>query len=164
MAPAVKPVPDGFHSVTPSLVVRDAAKAVEFYKRAFGAEEVLRFAGPDGRSVIYAEVRVGDSIVSLADEMPQMQYWLSPAALKGTTVGLMVYVPDADAAVQRAAQAGATVLMPPVDMFWGDRYGRVQDPFGHVWAFATRKEDLTPGEIAQRATAFFAKMSGGGCG
>src|SRR5437867_5578197 len=155
MAKAVKPIPDGFHTVTPALTVRGAAQAIEFYKKAFGAEEVERITGPDGR-VAHAEIRIGDSILMLGDEAPQ---WgsLSPQSLNGTPTSFYLYVKDVDAAFKRAVDAGAQVKMPVDNMFWGDRHGSVADPFGHVWSIATRKEDLTSAEIEKRSKAAFAK-------
>lgn len=156
----VKPIPEGFHTITPHLMVRDGAKAIEFYKKAFGAEEIMRMPSPDGKSIMHAELRIGDSLFMLGDEMPQMQRWVAPPSLNGTTVGMALYVADADKAFKRAVDAGASVSLPMADMFWGDRYGKVTDPFGHEWAIATHKEDLTPEEIGKRAEAFFANMGG----
>lgn len=157
----INSTPEGFHSVTAQLVVRDAPRAMEFYRKAFGATERMRFPGPDGTGIMYAELQIGDSVVSLTDEMPMMQYWVSPAALNGTSVALVMYVADADALFHRAVAAGATVSLPMMDMFWGDRYGRVRDPFGHEWVIACKMEDLTPEEIGKRAQVFFASMSAG---
>ena len=147
----VKPVPDGYHTVTPYLVVRGAAAALEFYAKAFGAREVFRMAGPGG-SVPHAEMKIGDSVVMIGDECPAMGA-TAPPTLGGSAVSLLLYVPDVDASVARAAAAGCTVQMPPTDMFWGDRYGKLQDPFGHVWGIATHKEDVSPEEMARRAAA-----------
>jgi len=147
----VKPVPDGFHAVTPYLVVRDAAKALDFYAKAFGAEERFRMPGPDG-AVMHAEIKIGDSIVMLGEEAPQMGA-LSPQAIGGSAVSLLLYVKDVDASFARAEKAGGTAQMPPQDMFWGDRYGKLQDPFGHLWAMATHKEDVAPEEMAKRMAA-----------
>jgi PhnB protein len=148
---AVKPVPDGYHTVTPHLAVRDAAAALAFYARAFGAEELFRMPGPGG-VVMHAEVRIGDSIVMLGEEDPTRGA-SSPKTIGGSPVSLLLYLKDVDASFARAAQAGCTVEMPPTDMFWGDRYGKVQDPFGHHWALATHKEDLSPEEMAKRMAA-----------
>lgn len=161
MTKLAKPVPEGYHSVTPHLVVREAGKAIEFYKQAFGAEEMARMPGPDGRSIMHAELRIGDSRVMLGEEFPQMQRWVSPQQLKGTTIALHMYVKDVDAAFSRAVNAGATVSMPVMDTFWGDRYGRVTDPWGHEWSLATHKQDLTLEEITKGAQAFFAGIGGG---
>jgi len=153
--PAVKPIPDGFHSLTPHIVVKGAAQAIDFYKKAFGAEEINRAALPDG-SIIHALLRVGDSMLMLNDEFPQMNA-MGPTSIGGTAVTLHLYVQDADKAWQRAVQAGAKVKMPIADMFWGDRYGIVSDPFGHDWSIATHTKDLTPDQIM---TAMKASMSG----
>lgn len=150
MKPA-SPVPPGFHTLTPHLVVRDAPRAIEFYRRAFGAEETLRMTTPDGTVVMHAELRIGDSTLMLAEEDPRMDS-ASPLAVGGTSVTLTLYVEDADALFARATGAGASALLPPTDMFWGDRYGQVSDPFGHRWAIATHVRDVTPEEM-QRAMA-----------
>ena len=133
------------HTVTPHLVVAGAAKAIDFYKKAFGAEEVMRLEGPDG-SMWHASVTIGDSAVMLVDEFPDMGS-LGPKTLKGTPVSIHLNVPDVDASIERAVSAGATVLMPAADMFWGDRYGVIQDPFGHKWSVATHLRDMTVDEI-----------------
>jgi len=153
-----KPIPAGYHTVTPYLVVKDAAKAIDFYKRAFGAEEVDRMPGPGGKGVMHAEIKIGDSRLMLSDEMPGAGC-SSPQTLGGTTCQLFIYVPDVDAAFQQAISAGATSTMPVSDMFWGDRYGKLSDPFGHQWGMATHKEDVSPQELAKRSEAFFAQMS-----
>lgn len=162
MAKPAKPIPEGFHTVTPYLVVKGAAQAIDFYKRAFGAEEVMRMPGPDGRTVMHAEIRIGDSMIMLADEWPGSGCD-SPKTLGSTTATLHLYVQDVDAAFKRAADAGAEILMPVSDAFWGDRYGKIKDPFGHQWGLATHKEDLTPEELDRRAEEFIARMrkSGG---
>ncbi|NNM64722.1 MAG: VOC family protein [Burkholderiales bacterium] len=141
----VKAIPDGMHSLTPHLVCRGAAVAIDFYARAFGAIDLFRLPGPDGR-LIHACVRIGDSQLFLVDEMPEHGA-LSPQALKGTPVTLHLQVEDADAVFARAVQAGATVGMPLADMFWGDRYGQVVDPFGHHWSIATHVRDVRPDEM-----------------
>jgi PhnB protein len=153
----VKPIPDGYRTVTPYLTLSRAAQAIEFYKRAFGAQEGERMTGPDGQSVMHAELRIGDSYVMLSDEFPQMGS-RSPETLGGTTGAIFLYVPDVDAAFKRATEAGATAVMPPTDMFWGDRFGKLVDPFGHEWAMATHKEDLSPEEIRQRGVVAMAAM------
>ena len=153
----VKPIPDGYHTVTPYLTIRGAAQAIEFYKRAFGAKEVGRMPGPDGQSVMHAELAIGDSKVMLSDEFPQMGV-RSPATLGGTTASIFLYVADVDAAFKRAIDAGAKTLMPPTDMFWGDRFGKLADPFGHEWAMATHKEDLSDAEVRKRGVAAMASM------
>ena len=154
----VKPIPDGYGTVTPYLVVKGAAEAIEFYKKALGAEEVLRMPAPDG-SLMHAEIKIGDSIVMLGDEFPGAEGYGSPATLGGTSVNLFLYVEDADAAFQQAVDAGAKVLAPMADMFWGDRYGKLRDPFGHDWGIATHKEDVSPEEMGKRAEEFFAQMA-----
>jgi PhnB protein len=156
----VKPIPPGYHTVTPYLTVKGAGQAIEFYKRAFGAQEVERMAGPDGKSVMHAELKIGDSIVMLSDEFPQMGT-RSPQTLGGSSGYLFLYVSDVDAAFKRAVDAGAKATMPPADMFWGDRFAKVSDPFGHEWGMATHKEDLSPEEIRKRGQAEMAKMAKG---
>lgn len=151
---SARPVPDGFHSVTPHLVVRDAPAALRFYKAAFGAEEMVRHPGPDGRSIMHAELRIGDSNVMLSDEYAELGVW-SPMSVGGSAVTLHLYVHDVDAAFDRAVQAGARVTMPLTNTFWGDRYGQISDPFGHHWSLATRKLNLTPEEIVQGAREAF---------
>ena len=140
MAGTVKPIPDGFHTVTPHLVVRGAAQAIEFYKKAFDAKEVRRSLGPDGKSVQHADLQIGDSRVLLNDEFPDWGVY-SPLHYKGTAVTIHLYVEDADRLFQQAVQAGAQVVFPLADQFWGDRYGIVQDPFGHRWAVASHIRD-----------------------
>jgi len=145
----VSPVPAGYHSVTPYLSIRGAAHAIEFYKKALGAKEIMRMPGPGGK-VGHAEVQIGDSRVMLADEYEAIGF-LSPQARGGTTVTLHVYVKDADAMVARASAAGAKITRPVQDQFYGDRTGSIEDPFGHVWHFATRQEDLSMSELKKRA-------------
>ena len=145
----VKPIPDGYHAVTPYLALGDATKAIDFYKRAFGARERLRMDAPGGK-VGHAELVIGDSVIMLADEFAEMEFF-GPQTRGGTTVSLHVYVKDCDAAFAKAVAAGATVTQPLRDQFYGDRNGTVRDPFGHVWHLATHKEDLTPAEIRRRA-------------
>ena len=156
MAKPAKGIPKGFHTITPSLVVKGADRAIDFYKKAFGGEEIIRMAGPDGKSVMHAEIKIGDSIFFVGDEAPGMDL-RSPQSLGGSTSALHRYVKDVDAAFKRAIEAGAKEAMPVADMFWGDRYGQVEDPFGHRWGLATPKEILTPEETRQRAREFFAK-------
>ena len=164
MATPGKPIPEGFHSITPHMVIRDASKAIEFYKKAFGAEEIMRMPGPGGQGVMHAELKIGNSIVMMCDEMPGMGNSKSPESLNGTCVGLHIYVEDVDKAFQRAIDAGATVAMPVMDTFWGDRYGKLTDPFGHGWSIATHKQDLTPDEIDKGAEEFFKNMGNKGGG
>lgn len=148
---AVKPIPDGYSSVTPYLVLNGAARAIEFYKQAFGATELLRFAMPGGK-LGHAEIKIGNAPIMLADEMPEMGY-RGPRALGGTPVGILLYVEDADAMFNRAVAAGATVVKPVQDQFYGDRSGTLTDPFGHQWTVATHKEDVPLEEMHQRMAA-----------
>jgi len=154
---AVKPVPDGYHTVTPYLTLDDAAAAIDYYKQAFGARERVRMDTPDGR-VGHAELEIGDSLVMLSDEFPQGST-RSPKELGGTTAGAFLYVEDVDAVVKRAVDAGATVTMEVADQFWGDRFGSITDPFGHSWSIATHVEDVSPEQIAERAKEAMAAMS-----
>lgn len=148
MASDVSFQPAGFHTATPYLRLKRAVEAIDFYQRAFQATELTRLVMPDGR-IGHAEIKLGDSIVMLSDEHPEMGI-VGPETLGNTTVSLLVYVPDVDASMQQAVSAGATVTMPATDQFWGDRMGKVKDPFGHEWALATRREDLTPEEMSRR--------------
>ena len=157
MTGKVKPIPEGFHTITPHLVVRDATKAVEFYKQAFGAEVAGMSLGHDGK-VMHASVKIGDSFLMLNDEFPEWQV-LSPLSVGGSSVTIHIYVEDVDAAFQRAVSAGATVTMPLQDQFWGDRYGKLTDPFGHRWSMAARKEEPSPEEVQRRSEAFFSQAS-----
>jgi PhnB protein len=157
MTGKAKPIPEGFHSVTPYLTVHDAARAIDFYKKAFGATERYRMDGPGGK-VAHAEIKIGDSIVMLGDESIAAGN-RSPQSLGGTATGLFIYVEDVDSAFNRAASAGAKVDMPVADMFWGDRYGKLTDPFGHSWSLATHIEDVAPQEMARRMQDATAKMS-----
>ena len=144
-------IPQGMHSVTPHLVCAGAAKAIDFYKQAFGATEKGRLPGPDGR-LVHAAVKIGDSTVMLVDEMPE---WgaLGPKSLKGSPVTIHLYVDDVDAFVARAVKAGAKVTMEVADQFWGDRYGKLEDPFGHHWSVATHQRDVTPEEMKKSMAA-----------
>ena len=155
MAQARNYRPDGVGTVTPYLTLKGAPEAIEFYKRAFGAEERMRMPGPDGR-IMHANLKIGDSTVYLAEEMMGMK---APTSLGGTPVSMHLYVPDCDATWKQAVAAGAKEKMPLQDMFWGDRYGVLEDPFGHVWAVSTQKEELTPQEMGERGKAAMAKMS-----
>ncbi len=143
----VNPIPQGMHSVTPHLICAGAADAIEFYKKAFSAEESARLPGPDGK-LMHAQIRIGDSAVMLTDEAPQWNA-LGPKALNGSPVTIHLYVDDVDDTVERAISAGATAAMPVQDMFWGDRYGVLVDPFGHRWAVATHIRDVSAAEIEQ---------------
>lgn len=158
-ARGVRPIPEGYHSLTPGLVVDNAAEAIEFYKRAFGARELSRMSSADGRQIWHAELQIGDSRLMLGDEFPEMSDTRAPKSLGGTASSLHIYVEDADAAFQRAVEAGATVSMPLMDAFWGDRYGRVTDPFGHVWGILTHQEDVSEEEMQRRAQALAAESA-----
>jgi PhnB protein len=152
-----KPIPAGYHTVTPYLTLDDATAAIEFYKDAFGATERVRMEAPGGK-IGHAELEIGDSVVMLADAMPESTT-KSPRELGGTSAGVFLYVADVDAVIKQAAKAGATITQEATDMFWGDRFGTVTDPYGHVWSVATHVEDLTPAEIAERAKQAMAAMS-----
>jgi PhnB protein len=156
MATKANPIPQGYHTVTPNIVVNEAAKALEFYQKAFGAEETVRMPGPDG-SIMHAEFRIGDSTIMLADEMPDMGA-KSPKAYGGTPVRFYVYVENVDAAWKRAVDAGAKTIMPLQDMFWGDRTGCLEDPFGHLWNLAQHVSDPTPEEMRKGQEAFLSKF------
>lgn len=161
-AAKVKAIPKGHHAITPHMVVRDGAKAVEFYKKAFGAEEVSQCAGPDGK-LMHAELKIGDSFLFLCDEFPGMNV-KGPQSLGGTSVTIHLYVEDADATFDRAVAAGCQAKMPLMDMFWGDRFGKLTDPFGHEWSVAMHIEDVPPEEMNKRAQEAMAKMgSDGSC-
>jgi PhnB protein len=152
-----KPIPEGYHALTPSLAVENAAEAIEFYKRAFGATERMRMPGP-GDTVAHAELEIGDSVLMLSDPFPQSSV-KPPKELGGTSVGVFMYVEDVDEVVQQAIDAGANVTMPVDDQFWGDRFGVVADPFGHSWMIATHKEDLTPEQMMERGKEAMASMT-----
>jgi PhnB protein len=154
MTTRTKAIPEGFHTLTPHLIVKGASEAIEFYKKAFGAEEIIRLPGPDGKSIMHAALKIGDSRLFLVDEFPQMGS-LGPHGIGGTPVFIHVYVEDVDTVFNQAVAAGAEVRMPLEDAFWGDRYGQLVDPFGHKWSLASHKEDLTPEEIGKRAQAAF---------
>ena len=152
----VKPIPDGFHSVTPSMTFKDSNKALEFYKKAFGASVLSIFPGLDGKGVMHAVMRIGDSIVMMGDEMgPQCK---SAESLGATPINLWIYTENVDAFFQRAVQAGARVTMPVAEAFWGDRWGQLQDPFGYSWSVATKTRELSESEIKKGAEDFFASM------
>lgn len=154
----VQPIPEGYHTITPMCVVNDAASAIGFYKRAFGAEELGRMTEPEGGRIVHAELRIGDSRLFLCDEIPGMGL-RSPASLGGTPFGFYLYVKDVDRAFRKAVGAGARIKQPVTDMFWGDRTGSVTDPFGCQWELATRKEEVPPDEIRRRGEEFFRSMS-----
>lgn len=155
---AVKPIPDGYHTATPYLIVKDAARAIEFYVRAFGATELMRLADPSGK-IGHAEIKIGDSPIMLADEFPDMGT-RSPHAYGGTAVSTCLYVEDVDRIFAQAVAAGAAVQRPVVDQFYGDRSGTLVDPFGHVWTIATHKEDVSNEEISRRFSEFMKKQAG----
>jgi PhnB protein len=153
MATATKPIPDGYHSATPYLIVKGAAEAIDFYKRAFGATESLRMADPKG-GIAHAEIKIGDSVIMLADEHPNMGY-RGPRSLGGSAVSIMLYVTDVDGTFDRAVKAGAKAQRPVANQFYGDRSGTLEDPFGHIWTISTHVEDVAPEEMKRRAAAAF---------
>jgi PhnB protein len=161
MADKVNYIQEGYHTLTPYMTVRNAAKAIEYYKQAFGAEEVSRMESPDGQSVMHAEIKIGDSHVMMSDEFPEWGVQ-GPHAYGGTASGLLIYVPNVDEVFDRAVSLGATVKMPVADQFWGDRYGKLEDPFGHSWSIATHVKDLTEEEIRAAGQAAMAAMGGDG--
>jgi PhnB protein len=148
---ATKPIPDGYRTATPYLIIKGAAEAIEFYKRAFGATELLRMADAQGR-VGHAEIKIGDSVIMLADEHPAMGY-RGPRSLGGSSVSILLYLADVDSVFERAVRAGAKAQRPVADQFYGDRSGTLEDPFGHVWTVATHVEDVLPEEMQRRAEA-----------
>jgi PhnB protein len=154
---AVQPIPDGYHSLQIYLAVEDASKAIDFYKQAFGAEETIRMPGPDG-SVAHAELQIGDSKLMLSDPFPQSSV-RPPAERGGPTASVFMYVDDADALFEQAERAGAKIETPLENMFWGDRFGTLSDPFGHVWSVATHVEDVPEDEMAERAKTAMAEMA-----
>jgi PhnB protein len=155
---ATQPIPEGYSTISPYLAVDDAAEAIAYYKKAFGAEETVRMDAPDGK-IGHAELKIGDSHVMLSDPFPQAST-TPPKELGGTSASIFMYVEDVDAVVQKAVDAGATVTMEVDDQFWGDRFGSITDPFGHIWSIATHVEDLTPEEIEERGKAAMAAMAG----
>lgn len=157
MQKAKSHIPTGFHTVTASLIVRNGAEAIEFYKKALGAEEIMRMQGPDGK-IGHAELKIGDSIIFITDESPAMKC-TSPQTLGGTAGSLYLYVEDVDTAFQRAIDAGGKATMPVTDMFWGDRFGNFTDPYGHNWGLSTHTQDMTLEEIEEGAKAFHAQMA-----
>jgi PhnB protein len=152
-----KPIPEGYRTVTPYLAVEDAAEAIDYYERAFGAKERVRMHGPDGK-IGHAELEIGDSIVMLSDPFPQAST-RPPKELGGTSSSVFLYVEDVDAVVKQAVDEGASITMEVEDQFWGDRFGSITDPFGHSWAIATHVEDVPPEEMEERAKAAMAAMS-----
>lgn len=154
---SIKPVPDGYHTATAYLVVKDAAAAIDFYQRAFGATEILRLAVPDG-TVMHAEIKIGDSPIMLADEFPDMGL-VGPATLGGAGVSVCLYVADVDERFKTAIDAGGEELRPVVDQFYGDRSGTLRDPFGHMWTISSQVEDLSPDQLQQRFTEYLEQQS-----
>ena len=152
----VRPIPDGYHSISPAITCKNAAAALDFYKEAFGATEINRMPGPGGM-IMHAELRIGDSVIFISDEFPGMSAAPSPTALHSTS--LFVYTEDVDAAFNRAVKAGARADMPPSNMFWGDRYGKFTDPFGHQWGVATHVEDVAPAEMQRRSEEWTKQMA-----
>ncbi len=155
MKNSVKPIPSGYHTATPYLTIKGAASAIDFYKKAFGATELFRMPGPDGK-IMHAEIRIGDSPIMLADESAASGSQ-SPQTLNGTATGIFLYLEDVDASFKQAIKAGAKENMPVQDMFWGDRFGKLTDPFGHKWMLATHIEDVTPAEMEKRMGALVTK-------
>ncbi len=156
------PIPEGFHTVTPYLSIEGAAKAIDFYKAALGAVEIMHLEAPGGL-LGHAEIKIGDSIVMLADPWPG-QYAKAPTTLGGATASIMLYVPDVDGLMAQAVKAGATVTQPPANMFWGDRFGKLRDPFGHEWGVSTHVEDVPPDEMGRRMAEAMKSMSSAGGG
>ena len=154
---ATQPIPEGYHTATPFLVIDGAAEAIDYYKNAFGAKERMRMEAP-GNRIGHAEIEIGDSLVMLSDAFPQSTT-KAPTELGGTTAGVFLYVEDVDAVVKKAVDAGATVTMEVADQFWGDRFGSITDPFGHSWSIATHVEDVPPEEMAERAKTAMAAMA-----
>jgi PhnB protein len=157
MKKEAKAIPEGFHTVTSSLTLKDSLKAIAFYEKAFGAKNPQVFPSPDGKHTLHATIQIGDSILMMGDEMLDTGC-KSAESLGASPIGLYVYVPDADAVFEQAVAAGATAVMPVADMFWGDRCGMLKDPFGYQWTIATHKRDLTEKEVQKGAEAFFAAM------
>jgi PhnB protein len=158
MSESVKIIPEDYHSINPYLVVRNADKAIEFYKKAFNAEERFRMHGPDGKTIMHAELKIGDSVFMLTEESPDMKA-LSPESIGGSPISLYVYVKNVDGVFNQAVSEGATALYPVRDQFYGDRSGYLKDPFGHLWTIATHKKDLSPDQLRKAGEAFFEEMS-----
>ena len=158
MAAGVKPVPEGFHTITVYLTVPSATEAIAYYEKAFGAKPIMRMPGPDGKSTVHAEIKIGDSVVMLSDENPQFGT-TSPKTLGGTPVVMHLYVPDADAFFDRAVKAGCEVKYPLMNAFWGDRMGKLIDKYGHLWNVATHIEDVSPAEMERRSAEFFKEFA-----
>jgi PhnB protein len=151
------PPPD-FDRVIPHLIFKNASQAFAFYEKAFGAQEIMRMPGPNGKGVLHGSIKIGSSVIFLADEMPHMNVF-SPQSLKGTTVSLHLHVPDVDQQFHRAIAAGAQVILPPTNMFWGDRFCKIRDPFGHEWALATHVEDVSQEDMLRRGQEMMTKMA-----
>ncbi len=161
MAAKINPIPAGYHTITPHLIVRNAKEAIDFYRRAFGAEELCSCMMPDGKALMHGELKIGDSRLFMCEENPKMGA-KSPLSLGGSPISLHLYVQDVDKAFNRAVAAGAQVVMPVKDQFWGDRFGMVSDPYGHVWSLATHIEEVSPEEMQKRmAEAFKSGQCGG---
>lgn len=158
MSELSQPIPSGYEGLMPYLVIRGVAQAIEFYKELFGAEELVRLPYPDGSTVMHAELKVRNSVLMLGDEAPHFGI-ASPETIGGTPVSMMFYVPEVDAVFAKAVKLGARSLMPPTDMFWGDRICKFADPFGHHWMIATQKEDVPPEEVIRRAGAMFGQKT-----
>lgn len=154
-----KSIPAGYHAITPSLTFKDSQKAIDFYKKAFGAKVLDLMPNLTGRGVMHATIQIGDSILMMGDEMPNQNCSKSAESLGGSPISLYLYVPNADETFKQAVAAGATAAMPVMDMFWGDRAGNVKDPFGYTWMIATHTQDLTKDQIQKGAEAFFAQMA-----
>lgn len=161
MTNKVKAIPTGMHTVTPYMIVNDAVKAIAFYKAAFGAEEIMVMHMPDGKKVMHAEIKIGDSTIMMGEECAE-RGCVSPETAGKVTGSLMIYSEDVDAAFAKALKAGCTVKMPLMDMFWGDRYGQLADPFGHMWSLAQHIEDVAPADMPKRAAEAFKQMAGAG--
>lgn len=157
----INPIPTGLHTVTPNLIVRNCSEAIEFYKKALGAKELMKMPSPDGKAVWHAELKIGDSVVYMNDEMPGTGP-KAPTAAQPAPVGMWLYVKDCDAAFKRAVDAGAKEAMKPADMFWGDRTGSIVDPFGYSWTFATRVKEMTEDEMRRAGEEFARNMQQGG--
>ncbi len=158
----VNPIPEGYHSITPYLVVNNGVEAIEFYRRAFGAIEKYRHSSPDGKTIINAELRIGDSPILLSDEFSHeggTESCRSPKSIGGSAVTIHIYTEDVDKVFNQAVSAGAKAVMPVMDMFWGDRYGQLVDPYGHIWSIATHKQDLSNEEIQSAGEAMFKDMT-----
>ena len=153
----VKKIPEGYHTITPSLIVKDGIQAIEFYKKVFGAKEQMRMLTPDGKALAHAELEIGGSKLMLADEFPQMNC-LSPASIGGSPVGIFLYVEDVDKTFNQAVAEGSKVLDPVTDQFWGDRHGSIEDPFGHRWSISTHIKDLSPEEMKKAGEEAMSKM------